>query len=140
MSVVSSLMAWREILTRVLEGFECQEDVSPEWLRNPHTGRRLKLDLLYPELGIAIRFVGLRGRGRRAISDWEIESEERRDQVRHELCRRHGVILVSIPLLGERPGEPLRALSSALGRAARRIAHARNSVARWHGKGVECAH
>ncbi len=122
MSTALQLMAWRELLTRIFDGFAHQEDVSPSWLVNPATRRRLKLDILYPEIGIAIRFVGLRGRGRRMLSDWELQEEEERDRVRAELCRQHGVLLVSIPLLNERPGEPLRALSSALGRAARRVA------------------
>jgi len=124
-SAVLNLMAWREILTRIFEGFERQEDVSPSWLVNPGTGRRLKLDILYPEIGIAVRFVGLRGKGRRAPSDWELLEEEHRDRVREELCRLHGVALVRIPVVSDQPGEPLRALSTELGRALRRISQER---------------
>ncbi len=122
MSTVLNMMAWREILARIFEEVERQEDVSPSWLVNPGTHRRLKLDVFYPEIGIAIRFVGLRGKGHKSISDWELMEEEQRDQIRAELCRSNGVFLVLIPVAGDRPGEPLRALSAALGQASRSMA------------------
>jgi hypothetical protein len=115
-------MAWREILTRIFDGFVRQEDVTPDWLVNPSTRRRLKLDVLYPEIGIALRFVGLQGKRRGPISDWELQEERQRDEIRAELCRQHGIHLVPIFVLGERPGETLRALSTALGQATRRMA------------------
>ena len=58
-------MAWQEILAQVFEGFEVESDVAPEWLTNPATGRRLKLDHLYSEVGLAVRFVGGQPRSRR---------------------------------------------------------------------------
>jgi len=126
-SVALNVMAWREILARVFEGFEREEDVSPPWLVNPSTRRRLKLDVLYPEIGIAIRFVGLRGKGRKFLSDWELLEEEQRDQTRAELCRLNGVALVRIPVISEQPGRSLRELSAELGRASRRIAQEKRS-------------
>ncbi|MCS7220956.1 MAG: hypothetical protein RML36_02190 [Anaerolineae bacterium] len=122
MTVGLSMMAWREILARVFDGFARQEDVTPDWLVNPSTRRRLKLDVWYPEIGIAIRFVGLQGKRKGPISDEELLEEEQRDEIRAELCRQHGVYLVPISVLSERPGEALRALSAALGQATRRMA------------------
>jgi len=121
-SVGWHIMAWREILTRIFEGFVRQEGVTPDWLVNPSTRRRLKLDVLYPEIGIAIRFVGLQGKRRGPVSDWELQEEKQRDEIRAELCRQHGIHLIPIFVLSERPGEALRALSTALGQATRRIA------------------
>jgi len=57
--------AWREIVLRIFEGFDTQRDVSPSWLTNPETGRPLKLNYLLPEVGIALRLEGLRGREQR---------------------------------------------------------------------------
>ena len=52
---------WREVLARIFAGCDAKYAVTPEWLVNPDTGRRLKLDCLYPEIGVAVRFVGLEG-------------------------------------------------------------------------------
>jgi hypothetical protein len=122
MSAGLNVMAWREVLERIFAGFVRQCDVSPDWLVNPGTRRRLKLDLLYPEIGIAIRFVGLQGNRRGAISDWEVAEQEQREDVREELCRQQGIILVAIPVISDRPGDVLRALSDAIGRATRSLA------------------
>ena len=50
---------WREVLARIFDGFETEYGVTPEWLVNPDTNRRLKLDCLFPDVGVAVRFVGL---------------------------------------------------------------------------------
>ena len=59
MSSALTIMAWREILARVMGNFEVQTDISPDWLVNPATSRRLKLDLLYPQVGKTYNSVGL---------------------------------------------------------------------------------
>ena len=115
-------LAWREVLERVLGQFESQENVKPEWLINPGTGRRLKLDLLYPEVGIAIRFTGLQGKRKRRRSDWEQLEEEQREQNRAELCRLNGVALVVINLTAPEPRRVLNELEQALSAASRRVA------------------
>ncbi len=122
MSAGLNVMAWREVLERIFAGFVRQCDVSPDWLINPSTRRRLKLDILYPEIGIAIRFVGLQGNRRGAISDWEVAEQEQREDVREELCRQQGIVLVAIPVISDRPGDVLRTLSDAIGRATRAMA------------------
>ncbi|RIK41830.1 MAG: hypothetical protein DCC55_10715 [Chloroflexi bacterium] len=116
-----NIIAWREILARVFAGFTEQENVSPEWLINPATRRRLKLDKLYPEAGIAVRFVGLVAKGQGRLSDWEVLETEQRDQTRAELCRLNGIQLVLIDP-EEDPVKQLDHLLRVLARASRTLA------------------
>ncbi len=119
----NNLNAWREILTRVLEGFAVQYDVMPEWLVNPDTNRRLKLDAVYPEIGLAIRFQGLQMGGRpRRLSLEEEHQQLQREQARRQLCREHGIRLVQIDVLGNEPACIFQELRTALSDAMRRIA------------------
>jgi hypothetical protein len=113
-----SLSAWREILARVFTGLQHQENVSPEWLVNPATKRRLKLDLYYPEIGFAVRFVGITAKGQGRQSDWELLEEEQRDQTRAELCRRQQVQLMLLEPL-EEPLKLMDTLARLLFRAYR---------------------
>ncbi len=113
---------WREVLARVFEGFDAELNLSPEWLINPETNRRLKLDYLYRDINLAIRFVGLEGPGqKRRKSDEEVLSEQEREDAREAVCREHGVILVSIDPDDE-PRNALRRLESGLSRAAGQLA------------------
>ena len=139
MSSIFILMgAWREILARTLEGYTVQHNVSPEWLVNPATRRRLKLDLYYPDAHLAVRFAGLTAKGQRRQSDWEQLEAEQRDQTRAELCRLNGVHLAVIST-AEEPVKQIdrfiRALSSAGKldeefRAGKRSKRTRKSLAR----------
>jgi hypothetical protein len=114
--------AWREILARVFEGFAVQYEVTPDWLINPETNRRLKLDLLYPEAGVAIRFMGLQGSGRRQRPSLEEEEQQRdRDAARAALCEAHGISLVPIDVVNGEPKAVLRELGMALSSASRRL-------------------
>ncbi len=89
--------AWREILARIFEGFDAEINISPDWLINPATNRRLKLDMLYPTLGVAVRFEGLQGKKqRRRLSLEEEVQHEHRHNARVELCRDHGIELIII--------------------------------------------
>ncbi|MCS7259497.1 MAG: hypothetical protein NZ765_01765 [Anaerolineae bacterium] len=124
----NSLSAWREILARVLEGFAVQYDVVPGWLVNPETNRRLKLDMLYPEIGLAIRFQGLQIGGRpRRLSLEEEHQQQQRDQVRTQLCREHGIRLVQIDVLGNEPASVFQELRAALSDITRRIVQSQNA-------------
>lgn len=116
-----AMNGWREILARVFDSFTVQPNVSPEWLVNPATGRRLKLDLYYPEAGFAVRFVGLKAKGQRRQSDWEALEEQQRDQNRVELCRLHGVQLLLVDPL-EETLKQLDTMSRLLTRASRLLA------------------
>ncbi|MEZ4730890.1 MAG: hypothetical protein R3E79_27525 [Caldilineaceae bacterium] len=119
--------AWREILARTFVGFTEQDNVSPHWLVNPATRRRLKLDKYYPEAGIAIRFIGLTAKGQRRQSDWEVLETEQRDETRAELCRQNGVQLVLIDPV-EEPRKQLDHLLQSLTRASRLLAQGEASM------------
>ena len=114
--------AWREILERIFDGFAVQHNVTPDWLVNPETGRRLKLDHYYPEADIAFRFVGSTGKRRARRSEQELEEEARRDSIREQLCRDRGVTLISIHVYESEPRDVLREIRSALSRSARLLA------------------
>lgn len=113
---------WREVLTRIFEGFEVEYGVMPEWLVNPETNRRLKLDHFYPAIGVAVRFVGLEGtQRRRRKSDEEVAAAENREAARAAVCREHGVVLISIDPDGE-PATAVRDIERGLARAAAQLA------------------
>lgn len=123
--------AWREVLARVFDGFTSQPDVSPDWLVNPETNRRLKLDLLYPEIGVAVRFQGLQGPGRRGRPSLEEEHQQGvRETARVALCEEHGISLVNIHVVTGEPRAILRDLSLALSNASRRLATSAPSPAK----------
>jgi hypothetical protein len=116
-----NINAWREILARTFAGFSEQDNVSPEWLVNPATRRRLKLDKYYPEAGIAVRFLGLMAKGQGRLSDEEAWETEQRDQTRVELCRQHGVQLFLLDPM-EDSVKQLDGLVRTLSRASRTLA------------------
>jgi len=113
--------AWREILARGFDGQEMQPNVSPEWLINPATRRRLKLDYLYPGIDVAVRFTGLTAKGQGRRSDWEALEDEQRDQTRVELCKEHGVQLAVIDPADD-PVKQMDGLLTVLSRASRVVA------------------
>ncbi len=113
---------WREVLERIFAGFDAQYSVTPDWLVNPETGRHLKLDYIYPEIGVAVRFTGLEGPGRkRRKSDEEVADDAAREDSRAAVCREHGVVLLSIDPDGE-PREALRRIEMGLARATAQLA------------------
>ncbi len=118
----NNLDAWREILARVLEGFVVQYDVMPSWLINPDTNRRLKLDMVYPEIGLAIRFRGLQAGRPRRLSLEEEYQQQQREQARTQLCQQHGIRLVQIDVWVGEPASIIQELRAALSDATRRIA------------------
>jgi hypothetical protein len=112
--------AWREVFTRIFTKTEEQLNVFPEWLVNPTTKRRLKLDLLYPEIGVAVRFEGLQGAQRRPRPSLEEEEQEQQRQAaRPEVCRAHGIELIVVNP-GDTPPTVFRAIDMALSRAGQR--------------------
>ena len=122
--------AWREVLARVFDGFATEYEVSPDWLVNPETNRRLKLDLLYPHIGVAVRFHGLQGPGRRQRPSLEEEHQQGvRDTARADVCEAHGISLVVIDVMAGEPKAILRELSMALSNASRRLAKSNRQAA-----------
>lgn len=119
---MNTTLAWREILARVFDSLPAEEGVTPDWLVNPSTGRRLKLDYYYPDARVAIRFVGDMGRRKAPISEQEIAEEKARERAREKLCDSQGVCLVTIDVVQSEPPAVLREISAALSRAIRRAA------------------
>lgn len=122
-----AMNAWNEILARIFTDFRVQDNISPDWLINPSTRRRLKLDRYYLEAGIAVRFLGLTAKGQGRQSDWEVMETEQRDQTRAELCRQNGVQLVLIDP-EEDPIKQLDQLLRALASASRTLAQSNRSL------------
>jgi hypothetical protein len=113
--------AWREIFARIFQKIQVKNDIFPEWLVNPATNRRLKLDLLYPEIGVAVRLEGLEGKQRRRRLSLEEEAQQRvRLQARADVCRAHGIELIVINV-DDIPAIIFRAIDEALSRAGQRI-------------------
>ena len=118
----NSVNGWREVLARVFAGFDAEYGLTPEWLVNPGTNRRLKIDYFFRDIAVAVRFVGLEGGGRRRPkTDDEVASETQREQARAAVCKEHGVVLVSIDPDGE-PRTGLRDLEMGLARASAQLA------------------
>lgn len=122
MTSAINILGWREILARVMDGFQVQEDVSPAWLVNPATNRPLKLNQLYPEVGLAIRFVGLTAKGQPRQSDDEAQTEAQRDEIRAELCSQNNTELLLIDPDYPHPPEQFQRLRSTLSRLSRTLA------------------
>lgn len=122
----NTVNGWREVLARIFDGFDAEYGVAPEWLVNPDTNRRLKLDCLYSEVGVAVRFVGLEGTQRKQRkSDEEVAAEANREAARATVCREHGVVLISIDPDGE-PRVALRNIEMGLARASAQLAQNRD--------------
>jgi hypothetical protein len=108
--------AWQEIVERVLGRFHVVENATPDWLVDAETGRRFKVDRLYPELGVAIRFKA------DAPVEGEPAEEAGHDEVRARLCQEAGIALVTIDADGAAPDLSLDELRRALSAATRRLA------------------
>jgi hypothetical protein len=118
--------AWLEIVERILGEFHVVENATPDWLVDSETGRRFKVDRLYPELGLAIRFKGSLGLpGVAALDEIDLMEEAARDEMRAELCRQAGIMPVMINTDSDAPREALDEVLTALSAAARRIAQRR---------------
>lgn len=121
MSTYLHMNAWREILARGFDGQAMQPNVSPDWLINPATKRRLKLDYLFPGIDVAVRFTGLTAKGQGRRSDWDALEDEQRDQTRVEMCKANGVQLAVIDPQDD-PVKQMDGLLTVLSRASRVVA------------------
>jgi hypothetical protein len=126
----NAVNGWREVLARVFAGFDAEYGLTPDWLVNPDTHRKLKLDCFFRDIAVAVRFIGLEGtERRRPKSEDEIASEAQREQARAAVCREYGVVLVSIDPDAE-PRAGLRSLEMGLARASAQLAQSSISHAR----------
>jgi hypothetical protein len=112
---------WREIFARLFEGEQVQLNLTPEWLVNPETKRRLKLDMLYPDLGVAVRFEGLQSKQRRTRLSLEEEAQLRvRHDARLTMCEVHGISLIVIDLIAGEVAGVFQEIDTVLSRAVQR--------------------
>ncbi len=118
-----NLSAWREIITRIFEAFDADRNVAPDWLINPETNRKLKLDWLFPEIGMAVKFEGLKaGRQRRRPSLEEELQIKHREEARQTVCEAHGISLAILNLSTNDFGNIFAALETATSKATRLLA------------------
>ncbi len=118
--------AYLEIIEQILGEFHAVENATPDWLVDSNTGRRFKVDRLYPELGIAIRFKGILDQsGKSALDEIELMEETGRDETRARLCRQADIALVMLNVEENTPSKTLNEIHTALSAAARRIAQRR---------------
>ena len=119
----TNVNAWREIFARLFQDFTVKQEVTPPWLVNPETKRQLKLDYLYPDIGLGIRLAGRRGSQiRRRLSLEEEAQQLDRDEARLRLCAEHGITLVAIDVVLDPPAKIFSRLSTALSDVSRRLA------------------
>jgi hypothetical protein len=109
---------WREIFARIFEEFTTEFNVTPAWLVNPATNRRLKLDLLYPDIGVAVRFEGLTGKQKSRLSLEEEAQQRVRFDARVEVCWHNGIQLVVVDAHSEKTSRVFQQIDVALSRAA----------------------
>ncbi|MCB0154644.1 MAG: hypothetical protein KDF65_07595 [Anaerolineae bacterium] len=114
--------AWREIFARIFQDVETKLNVSPDWLINPATRRRLKLDMLYPALGVAVRFEGLQGKNQRRRLSLEEETQQHtRDNARVEMCEAHGIALIAVDTHQPEAKTTFQEIDRQLSRAGQRL-------------------
>jgi len=107
-----AVLTGREALDQILGDFVSAEQVAADWLIAPDIGRGLKVDRLYPELGVAVRFTADGG----FFDDADRNSRGR-----------EGFTLIEVA--PERPvsADTLLDMRRALSRAARRVAQRQGS-------------
>jgi len=103
-----------EIVGQVLEEFLAVDNAAPGWLTEPRTGRRLVVDKLYPQLGIAVRFKDS------TTALWQTRATG--DGRLGDLCRQAGIALVMVDPHGDVSEQTLVKMRAALSAAARRVA------------------
>jgi hypothetical protein len=127
----TNVNAWREIFARLFQDFTVKQEVTPSWLVNPETKRQLKLDYLYPDIGLGIRLAGRRGsKVRRRLSLEEEAQQRERDEARLRLCQEHGITLVTIDVMSDPPNKIFSKLITALSDVSRRLAKSDLPLAR----------
>jgi peptide/nickel transport system permease protein len=90
------------------------DSATPDWLEVPETGRRLMVDKLYPQLGIAVWFKGYR-HGRQ-------QDQLTYEQTLSRLCHRAGFALIVLNAKDEISVQKLAEINTALSTSARHIA------------------
>jgi peptide/nickel transport system permease protein len=109
-----SANAWRAIIDQIFDDFIPVDNATPEWLEVPATGQQLGVDILYPELGIAVWFKG--------SLDILQPHEGARGGMRATLCRQAGIILIVVDGELNAQSRTFAQTRAALSAVARRVA------------------
>lgn len=86
-------------LKMLLNKFEIIENIRPDWLKNPITGRNLEIDLFIPEVKIGIEVQGIQHDkftpGMHSSVD-DFEYQVQRDKIKKDLCAKNDVYLYEV--------------------------------------------
>jgi peptide/nickel transport system permease protein len=107
--MLPTMRSGRKAIEQVFAEFQSVENATPGWLEDPRSGSRLAVDVLYPELGIAIQFR-------------DHPAERASHELLADLCRQAGAWLVTLDPQAEIPARTLFDLRTALSSVARRVA------------------
>jgi len=91
----------KRLLDKIFPGEECQDNIWPDWLINPNTGRKLELDRYYPKLNLAFEYNGAQHYIPSFAHDLEKETirvarQMGSDIAKQEVCAQYGIKLMVI--------------------------------------------
>jgi peptide/nickel transport system permease protein len=103
---------WPRLLDEILADLRRVDHAAPPWLTVPGTGRRIVVDRLYPEVGIAVRF-------KDAGREYEFP-----DPLLVMLCGKAGATAIIVDPAAAPTAAQVGQLGAVVSRAARRLAQA----------------
>lgn len=71
-----------------------------DWLKNPHTGKNLYIDIYYPSLSIAIEADGVQHQVRSEFfhyTEQQFKNAQRRDRIKDKLLSEHNIKVIRVP-------------------------------------------
>lgn len=100
-NILYSERRMKRLLDKIYPNDEYQDNVRPDWLVNPETGKLLELDRYYPQLNLAFEYNGLQhyevcfGNSKEHERN-RLLTQRQRDKAKQELCKKQGVTLVVV--------------------------------------------
>ena len=91
----------RDILRHHFPFLHAVYNSRPDWLRNPTTGRRLELDIWFPQIKVACEVQGIQ-HGRPVLGlqkdHADFMAQQARDMVKVETCKQRGMTLITVTI------------------------------------------
>jgi peptide/nickel transport system permease protein len=109
-----SANVWRAIIDQIFDGFIPVDAATADWLEVPGTGHKLDVDILFPELGIAVWFED--------SQDVLLPHEVAPGGMRATLCHQAGIFLIVAGGELNAKSRTLAQTRAALSAVARRVA------------------
>lgn len=87
-------------LDKLYPGEEYNDNIRPEWLINPPTGKRMELDRYYPRLELAFEYNGEQhyrpsfSKKNVRKEQKKVRAQQKRDEHKREICQQKGVKLI----------------------------------------------